>query len=378
MQSLVERSVIEPATTPSEEGYFMPHHGVWKRDKLRIVFNGSSVAENGLSLNACLDPGPNLLAHLLDILIRFRLRPFPALGDIEAAFHQVFLHPDDHQWVKFLWKESVLQFCRVPFGLSASPFLLHSTVIHHIQSYDSKDLAFRQRLLESMYCDNLINSFDCPDEAKRFLCASITCFAAAGMKLKILENESKVLGVPWLADRDVLTVDTSSVARPRRFTRRELLRSLSLIYDPLGIVSAWTIRVRILMQKLWKDGLSWDDEVTGRNLDCWKKWIEESEDESTVCVPRCVHLQPGTRIHVFCDASVAAYASIVFAVDPSGRSRFLFCKSRVAPIKPALSIPRLELMAALIGCRFASRLRDITAVTSVLLDRFHKCAVLDS
>ena len=362
MQSLAEKSIVELAPSPAYEGFYLPHHGVWRKEKLRIVFNGSAITENKLSLNACLDPGPNLLALLLDLLIRFRLYPHVVLGDIEAAFHQVLLHPDDRRWVKFLWNSEAYQFCRVPFGLSASPFLLHSTIIYHIDVSDIDDPEFKQLLRNVMYCDNLVNSFDDRQKAAEFLTASIDCFASAGMKLKV-PDPSKVLGVPWNVEGDYLSVDTTVIELPARFTRRQLLRSVSMIYDPLGLVCAWTIRARVLMQELVKIGLGWDDEVVGEHLQQWIQWANESRSE--VHVPRCVQLQPATRIHVFCDASATAYATIVFAVTPSQESTLLFCKARVAPVKPPLSVPRLELMAALIGCRFAYRLREIVDISRV-------------
>ena len=98
IQSMMDKGVIEPASTPTSVGYFMPHHGVW-RDKLRIVFNASAPARDGKSLNSFLDPGPNLFSLILDLLLRFRLFAHAIYGDLEAAFHSVALAPEDRQWV---------------------------------------------------------------------------------------------------------------------------------------------------------------------------------------------------------------------------------------------------------------------------------------
>ena len=57
-------------------------------------------------------------------------------------------------------------------------------------------------------------------------------------------------------------------------------------------------------------------------------------------------------LHVFCDASARAYgvAAYLQCAPFSGiiQSHLLFSKTRVAPVKP-LTIPRLELMAAVLG-----------------------------
>ena len=53
---------------------------------------------------------------------------------------------------------------------------------------------------------------------------------------------------------------------------------------------------------------------------------------------------------MFCDASSKAYCAVVYAIH-DGESRVVIAKTRLAPIRPGITIPRLELMAALIGVR---------------------------
>lgn len=130
MRKLWESDVIELATTGPDEGFTLPHHCVWGR-KPRVVFDGSASDGNGVSFNACLDSGPNLLESLVDILFRFRLHRCPIVADIQTAFHALQLRREDRLWTKFIWGPDTFQFRRVPFGLSCSPFLLHSTIKFH-------------------------------------------------------------------------------------------------------------------------------------------------------------------------------------------------------------------------------------------------------
>ena len=66
---------------------------------------------------------------------------------------------------------------------------------------------------------------------------------------------------------------------------------------------------------------------------------------------RCYFPTPATQptIHCFADASQKAYGAIIFLVD-SNQVSFVLAKTRVAPLKQ-LTLPRLELMAALVASR---------------------------
>ena len=91
------------------------------------------------SLNECLYRGPVLLQDLTGILLRFRLNRIALVADIEKAFLQVGLSDDSRDVTRFIWlrnrEKLCLQnniqeyrFCRVPFGIISSPFLLAATL----------------------------------------------------------------------------------------------------------------------------------------------------------------------------------------------------------------------------------------------------------
>jgi hypothetical protein len=80
----------------------------------------------------------------------------------------------DRDCLRFLWVNDiesdkletvVYMFCRVVFGLNASPFLLNATLRHHVSKYLETDPEFVQKVLESFYVDNLVSGESTVDKA---------------------------------------------------------------------------------------------------------------------------------------------------------------------------------------------------------------------
>uniref|UniRef100_T1JH28 Peptidase aspartic putative domain-containing protein n=1 Tax=Strigamia maritima TaxID=126957 RepID=T1JH28_STRMM len=80
--------------------------------------------------------------------------------------------------------------------------------------------------------------------------------------------------------------------------------------------------------------------------------------------PKCLevkHLE-NCVIHVFCNPSPRAYGIVAYIQDITEdliNSFFILSKCRVAPVK-ALTMPKLELMGALIAVRVADQLKEVT------------------
>ena len=68
-----------------------------------------------------------------------------------------------------------MRFLCVVFGLHSSPFLLGGTLQHHIKCYQPDDPAFVEKLLKSLYVDNLISSSNSVKEAFELFLKSKAC-----------------------------------------------------------------------------------------------------------------------------------------------------------------------------------------------------------
>ncbi|GFU33122.1 integrase catalytic domain-containing protein [Nephila pilipes] len=77
-------------------------------------------------------------------------------------------------------------------------------------------------------------------------------------------NKTKVLGLAWQTLDDCLTLDTKGLQEfisTNKNTKRFLLQAIGKIFDPLGLISPFTIRMKCLIQELWKNKITWDEEL---------------------------------------------------------------------------------------------------------------------
>ncbi|XP_045463742.1 uncharacterized protein LOC123673300 [Harmonia axyridis] len=136
------------------------------------------------------------------------------------------------------------------------------------------------------------------------------------------------------------------------------------IFDPLGLIVNFTIKGRILIQDIWRSGIGWDDSIDEDLYHTWKLWQSDLRQIENISIPRCysVNIPEANKIelHVFCDASKKAYAVAsylrVLTKDEIDVT-LVMARARVAPTKP-ISIPRLELQAAVMGSRLAKTIKD--------------------
>ena len=167
----------------------------------------------------------------------------------------------------------------------------------------------------------------------------------------------KVLGCEWDYEADVITVDLISVAQRADglpATKRNTLRLLAGVYDPLGLISPVTLSVKVIFQEICRQKCGWDEQLEGGFKKDVEEWIKGLIDCHRIEVKRCIYDHPceveECSLHGFADASKKAYCGVVYLVYRTQVGRYaqmLTSKTRVAPLKE-LSIPRLELMAAFI------------------------------
>ena len=178
----------------------------------------------------------------------------------------------------------------------------------------------------------------------------------------------RTLGKMWDPKSDQITVQ--SLSKEFEDTKRGLLSCVSSIFDPLGIVNPALLEAKLLIQELWQRKLEWDDKLPIDLLERWIKWKSSLNKLDMIQIPRWYGFiqapNSNLQLHVFCDASRKAYGCVCYFrfKDKEGKKCSFICgKSRLAPIsKNTLTIPRLELQAAVLATRMKVAIFDSVTV----------------
>ena len=224
------------------------------------------------------------------LLLRFCLYELVLLADVEKAFLQIGIQERERDVTRFLWLRDVhltttsksnlvvYRFCRVPFGLICSPFLLGATLKFHLQN-EGTPLALN--ILNNMYVDNILMGTDSVEEANCIYQKARIIFKKASMNLRQWNSNSeeflkslppgersvgniniiKVLGIVWDRVTDVIRIpefDSSGKVT----TKLEVLHCIAKIFDPLGLLAPVSLIGKLFLQKLWKINQPWDEPLS--------------------------------------------------------------------------------------------------------------------
>ena len=155
-------------------------------------------------------------------------------------------------------------------------------------------------------------------------------------------------------------------------TRRGVLSTVASIYDPLGLIAPFTLRGKQILQNMCQQNMTWDDPLDGDLLHKWNGWTTELQHLEDVSINRCYKpLGFGTvkkyELHHFSDASYSGYGQCTYVrlinTQDEIHCALVMAKARVTP-KKVLTIPRLELMAAVTSVKVSNILREELCYTN--------------
>ena len=133
----------------------------------------------------------------------------------------------------------------------------------------------------------------------------------------------KVLGLLWRSAEDHLVFDIhhiSELAVSLEPTKQNVVSLATRIYDPLGILSLFVVRFKMLCQQVCLQKVSWDKHLSGESLTQWRQLQCGLEQAQPIGIPRCYFHDVGETSYClwgFCDASKRAYVAVVYLREKS-------------------------------------------------------------
>lgn len=326
-------------------------------------------------------------------------------------FHQVKIQPSDQQSQRFLWRDDPSKPIEVfvmevmTFGAACSPSSAQHIMKLNAQQFTSSHPRSVKAIMKNHYVDDLMESVDTDNDAielaknvamihkhggfhiRNWLSNSVKVMST----LKSIEeteckdmsfnerNIEKVLGLWWCiaSDSFVFKFD-ASYSQPfidgTVPTKRMLLRILMKVFDPLGLIGHILVQLKIIIQETWRRSTGWDEKIDDELYGKWQRWLRMLKQLEEVRIPRwylsgyeenASSLENVEyQLHLFVDASELAFACVAYiraSYNEKVCCALIGSKTRVSPLK-LVSIPRLELQAAILGTRFGQLIKSSLTV----------------
>ncbi|XP_063436812.1 uncharacterized protein LOC134718246 [Mytilus trossulus] len=314
MNDFIEKGYVEKVESSKQDNdghvWYIPHHGVYhnqKPDKVRVVFD-CSARYQGHSLNDHLLQGPDLTNKLIGVLCRFRKENIAVICDIEQMFLQFNVNKDHRDYLRFLWW---------------------------------KDDNLHEDPIEYRMNVHLFGAASSPG------CANF--------------------GLKRVADdyEDEFGSDISDFLR-YDFYVDDGLKSVASVDDAVNLVQRSREMCNKILQECCSDQIDWDEPPSEILIQRWQQWRNDIQNLAQLGIQRCVKPKNFGNItvcelHHFSDASTLGYGqcSYLRLIDENGliHCTLLMGKARVTP-RRLLTIPRLELSAAIVSIRISQLLKQ--------------------
>lgn len=387
----LESGHLSPVTKPSKEGceYFLPHHAVVKDSssttKVRVVFDGSCRSGDGTSLNDHLLTGPKLQKDIRDVFFKWRTYQYALTADITKMYRMFWIAEKHRDFQKVLWRfdrsEPVKEYTlnTVTFGTSSAPFQA-IRALNHIAEVESVNFPLASNaILTDFYVDDFISGGFTLEEAIQKQIELRSMLSQYGLEIRKWSSNTsqalqniptelhetltelcfdseefrKTLGIYWAPKGDFFSFSTSHLNTDQlKLTKRSILSLIARLYDPVGWVSPCTLHAKVLMQRIWEQGINWDEEVCDDIKQDFEKFFNDLPNLSNLKIPRWVKISSNTlpvTLFGFSDASLQAYGAVLYMrnPDPNDPQKFILLSSRtrVKPLKH-VTLARLELCAS--------------------------------
>ncbi|XP_014664456.1 PREDICTED: uncharacterized protein LOC106806844 [Priapulus caudatus] len=231
------------------------------------------------------------------------------MGDIEGMFNQVKVNEHHRDFLRFLWypggnlnqPPETYRMTTHPFGAVSSPACAASALRQC--ATDSEGQVSREvvsTIRRSFYVDDVLKSLVDDDQGidvRRGVttavkekggfraCQWISNSKPVNDSIPLSERSKKLelaidseelpteraLGIIWDTETDTFTFKIR--LKVKAATRRGILSVISSVFDPLGLAGPFVLPARILLQRLCKQDIAWDDTISEKEMNEWSQWL---------------------------------------------------------------------------------------------------------
>ncbi|XP_075155734.1 uncharacterized protein LOC142229085 [Haematobia irritans] len=275
-EDLGHMTQIDPKKLPGPR-YYIPHHCVLRPEssttKLRVVFDASAKTSTNRSLNDILLTGPTVQGDIFGMLLRFRLPRFVFTTHIEKMYRQILVDERDRNLQLILWRDNPgepvrhFQLNTVTYGTSSAPYLATRCLQRLATTRMEKYPLGATILKQDFYVDDGMSGSDSLVAAKEMQSQLTSLLKEAGFKLrKWCANHRQLLQDIPQDDQEVnLDFENASIKalgliwspasdqfclrtnlQPVSvITKRSVISDVARIYDPLGIAGPVVVAAKI-------------------------------------------------------------------------------------------------------------------------------------
>ena len=410
--------------------YYIAHQVVInegnKSTPVRVVFN-SSQKFAGFSLNKSWDLGPDVMANLQAVLLRFRSDVVGAQGDIRKMFYMIRVTREEEMMQLWIWKfkgeDKIRTFAMTRLVMGNKP----STNISIVAVRETANLFdFKQQypeahatLVNDTYVDNVfLTAPDLENLLKKIQEIEVIA-AAGGFKFKewlvpgvdtkadhivavASSDVEKALGMYWdvskdeffvrlnlsSAEKEMLPDDgagRNAVQHPihqtlkPKLTIRIGLSFHAKVFDPLGLVLPTRLIGMLLfrsslqaLKKELKGRIPWDEHLEGEILTQWLQYFDmllrlDKFKFKRSFKPENWDPSINPDLVTFSDGNPDAFGTVAYALwtlqDGSKKARLIGSKAKLAPLLKKGETVRNELNGATFSARFKSWIYEQSGIT---------------
>ena len=164
--------------------------------------------------------------------------------------------------------------------------MLSATIEHHL---DETNTATAKQIKDDIYVDNVVMGTNNDEEAFQLYKEAKKNFQDASINLRdwisnskfVNENTSpdhqmkervtKVLGLIWNTNTDEFSISTKKLKSIEQAKiKREVLATLASIFDPLGMITPVTLKMKLFPRELWENEKEWDKRLSSEEITTWK------------------------------------------------------------------------------------------------------------